>query len=147
MKCMEISIYGNTFKEAKETFDTALTQTLRQMQEKKALKGAVNLRLDIELVQETENVYSEARGNEEISIYNPRFSHTVTSKIEVKSEKKGKVEGEYKIEYDTENEMYVLKVQGDQQISFFDEEAKKGVGEVVADTNEQEPLPYTDEQV
>ncbi len=144
---MEISIYGNTFKEAKETFDTALTQTLRQMQEKKALKGAVNLRLDIELVQETENVYSESRGNEEISIYNPKFSHTVTSKIEVKSEKKGKVEGEYKIEYDTENEMYVLKAQGDQQISFFDKEAKKGIGEVIADTNEQEPLPYTDEQV
>ena len=106
---MQLSLNGNTFEALKEDFDSILASTVGTMEMKCADNATITLKLDIEL-------------DKSFGYTKPKFTHNLSSVMQVKQKKSGSLSGEYALVWDEDENRHVLrKVKGDQLNVFEDD--------------------------
>ena len=104
----KLVLEDSTFEEARQNFNRVLQRLLKNMIDSGSLEGAINLKIDVSLVQEYIPNYDPEVEGESRKIQKPKFKHKVTSSITVKDELSGNKNPEMELVWDEQMQMYVL---------------------------------------
>ena len=110
------SMDSEAFAKLRLDFDKLLSQTIRSMMQKQSSSASLGLKLDIELERTT--VIDNRAPDGVRSVILPRFTHKVSSVIQMKTEEKGKTEGAYELSWDDLRQEYTMLPIGNEQITF-----------------------------
>lgn len=111
-----LSLTGDTFAVMKGDFDKILNRTIGNMELKGANEATITLKLGIVLDKTT---LSTPEGLKDIT--NPVFKHDISSVMQVKDKMSGQTRGNYSMEWDPDEERFVLRKVDDGQASFHDD--------------------------
>lgn len=118
-----LSMSDDTFAAMKADFDSVLNGTIGNMEDKDADIAEITLKLKITLA-EAETTDEEVVNYEATrEIIKPKFEHKISSVMQVKDSRSGKLEGDYELVYDRQTGRYKLRELTNGQTSFFDQEA------------------------
>ncbi len=120
MKTYELLITDNIFCELRENFNAVMKKTLFTMQSKGSDSGKINLELKIFLNHDVLELGSGIFGKETREYVNPAFEHKVTSTIQIKDEKTGKIDGKYEL-VSADGSYFIKEIENPQR-SLFDAE-------------------------
>ncbi|EDS09904.1 hypothetical protein [Anaerotruncus colihominis] len=122
-----LSMSDDTFAAMKMDFDSVLNDTITNMEDKKADLAEITLKLKITLA-EAETTDEEVVNYEAMrEIIKPKFEHKISSVMQVKDSRSGKLEGDYELVYDREAGCYKLRELTHGQTSLFDQNEDKGI--------------------
>lgn len=117
----ELNFDGDTFSGMKRDMNFVLQRLIGSMQEKGCQDGTMTLKIDVQLTREFVPNYNPAIPGESREIAKPKFSHKVTSQMQVKDEKKGNLDTEMELFMNEETGEYELRPVADTtQRSIFD---------------------------
>lgn len=120
----KLVLEDSTFEEARQNFNRVLQRLLKNMIDSGSLEGAINLKIDVSLVQEYIPNYDPEVEGESRKIQKPKFKHKVTSSITVKDELSGNKNPEMELVWDEQMQMYVLAyISETDQRTIFDKDA------------------------
>lgn len=105
------------FEFMKLNFDEMLNNILFSMQKKESDSGELTLKLKISLSTETKEQFDNIFGKETISYIKPKFEHKITSSIQIKDERSGSFNEDYKL-VSEDGKYYVQKIEDIQQNIF-----------------------------
>lgn len=111
----KVSINDDIFEFMKLNFDEMLNNILFSMQKKESDNGELTLK--ISLSRETEEQQNPIFGKEIESYIKPRFEHKITSSIQIKDERSGSFDEDYKL-VSEDGKYYVQKIEDIQQNIF-----------------------------
>lgn len=117
----ELNFDGDTFSGVKRDMNFVLQRLLGNMQEKGCQDGALTLKLSVSLVREFVPNYNPTIPGESREVAKPKFSHKVTSRMQVTDEKKGNLDTEMELFLNEETGEYEMRPVADTtQRSIFD---------------------------
>ena len=117
-----LSMSDDTFAAMKADFDSVLNDTIINMEDKKADLAELTLKLKI-ILSEAETVDEEVVAYEAMrEIIKPKFEHKISSVMQIKDSRNGKLDGDYELVYDRETGRYKLRELTHGQTSLFDQE-------------------------
>lgn len=142
----ELTLEGETFEGARNSFNKVLQKLLKQMSESNTEEGTIQLKVDVQLDRDTIDVYGDHGQEGAREIRMPKFSHKVASQITIKDEAKGSTDPQMELVWDEEKVCYVLKyVSNTAQRSFFDDDMKdQFMGESEPALNPPPPIGLPD---
>lgn len=111
-----IEMNSEVFTSMRADFDKLLYRTIKCMLEKDSSSATVALRLDIELMRTSLIDELSDTGVREVIV--PKFSHKISSVMQIKTEEKGRTEGVYELTYDDIACKYAVKEIGGDQTTF-----------------------------
>ena len=118
-----LSMSDDTFAAMKADFDSVLNGTITNMEDKDAEIAEITLKLKITLV-EAETADEEVVNYEATrEIIKPKFEHKISSVMQVKDSRSGKLDGDCELVYDRAAGRYKLRELTHGQTSLFDQEA------------------------
>lgn len=130
----ELSLDGCAFAEMKSDFDSVLTNTVKNMENKKAEEATINLKLKITLER-------GFFGGRIVTI--PSFVHDVTSVMTVKMKEHGTMPGQYEMYYDKEKDKWAVRLFGDGQESLFSPVAEDTPDPTEVQEAQPDPDPFS----
>lgn len=117
----KLNFESDTFADMKRDMDHVLQRLLATMWEKGSTEGSMALKIDVRLTTGFIPNYDPSVEGESRMIHTPRFSHKVTSAVQIKDEKKGNMDTEMELVFDEDSGEYVMKpVVNTEQRSIFD---------------------------
>ena len=142
----ELTLEGETFEGARNSFNKVLQKLLKQMSESNTEEGTIQLKVDVQLDRDTIDVYGQNGQEGAREIRMPKFSHKVASQITVKNEDKGNTDPQMELVWDEEKMCYILKyVSNTSQRSFFDDDMKdQFMGDEEPALNPPQPIGLPD---
>ncbi len=111
-----IEMNSTVFQKMRTDFDRLLSRTIRCLLEKNSSTATVSLKLDIELERITLIDEHSDTGTKEV--ITPRFSHKVSSVMQIKQEEKGASDGMYELTFDDVACLYAVREFGGDQTTF-----------------------------
>lgn len=114
---LQLSLSGDTFQALKTDFDSILARTIGNMEMKGADEATVTIKLGISLEKVNSGTYDDAK-----EVTKPSFKHDISSVMQVKDKKTGSLAGDYELVWDTEEQKYVMRKLGGEQMNMFDDE-------------------------
>ena len=117
-----LTLESELFNEMKEDFNLILQKTLMNMENKKSEQAELTMKLKISLTNDTVPDFSEVKYNAEREIVRPTFSHKISSVMQIKCEKSGKIIGDYELVWDKEIGRYVMRTIDNGQMTMFEGE-------------------------
>ena len=108
MQITDISIYSDAFEKLREDFDRLMQQTIHNMKEKGSSDAAVSVKIDIELEKTFAPVELPDGTRSTRDVYIPKFTHKVSSVLNIKSETKGSFEEECELRWDPARQKFML---------------------------------------
>ena len=108
MQITDISIYSDAFEKLREDFDRLMQQTIHNMKEKGSSDAAVSVKIDIELEKTFAPVELPDGTRSTRDVYIPKFTHKVSSVLNIKSETKGSFEEECELMWDPARQKFML---------------------------------------
>ena len=117
-----LSMSDDTFAAMKADFDSVLNDTIINMEDKKADLAELTLKLKI-ILSEAETVDEEVVAYEAMrEIIKPKFEHKISSVMQIKDSRNGKLDGDYELVYDRQTGRYKLRELTHGQTSLYDQE-------------------------
>lgn len=118
-----LNFESDTFSDMKRDMNFVLQRLLGNMQEKGATEGSMTLKVEISLTEEYISNYDPELEGESRKISKPKFKHKVTSAVQIKDEKSGKLDTEMELHFDEEAGEYVMQpVANTEQRTIFDKD-------------------------
>lgn len=119
----KLNIESDTFSTMKRDWDFVLQRLLGNMQEKGATEGSITLKVDVSFTKEFIPNYDPDIKGESREISKPKFTHKVTSAVQIKDEKKGNLDSEMELVFDEDTGEYVMRpVANTEQRTIFDKD-------------------------
>lgn len=119
-----LHINDDAFLSMREDADIVLQKLLQNMVEKCASEGSLTIKIDIALTQEYIPNYDPRANGESRVVTKPKFTHNISSLMQVKDGKKGGVNYDgMELVRDPDTKEYVLKpIANTEQRSIFDDD-------------------------
>lgn len=112
---------SDTFENIKKDMNFILQRLICNMQEKECSEGSITLKLDVEFSREYIPNFNPDVSGESRQIAKPKFTHKVTSQMQVKGEKKGSLDTEMELFFNQATGQYELRPVADtSQKTIFD---------------------------
>ena len=108
MQITDISIYSDAFEKLREDFDKLMQQTIYNMKEKGSTAAAVSVKIDIDLEKTFAPVELPDGTRSTRDVYLPKFTHKVSSVMNIKEETKGAYEEECELMWDPARQKFML---------------------------------------
>lgn len=112
---------SDTFENIKKDMNFILQRLICNMQEKECSEGSITLKLDVEFSREYIPNFNPDVSGESRQMTKPKFTHKVTSQMQVKGEKKGSLDTEMELFFNPATGQYELRPVADtSQKTIFD---------------------------
>lgn len=112
---------SDTFENIKKDMNFILQRLICNMQEKECSEGSITLKLDVEFSREYIPNFNPDVSGESRQMTKPKFTHKVTSQMQVKGEKKGSLDTEMELFFNQATGQYELRPVADtSQKTIFD---------------------------
>lgn len=112
---------SDTFENIKKDMNFILQRLICNMQEKECSEGSITLKLDVEFSREYIPNFNPDVSGESRQMTKPKFTHKVTSQMQVKGEKKGSLDIEMELFFNQATGQYELRPVADtSQKTIFD---------------------------
>lgn len=112
----EMNLKSDAFNSMKDDFNKVIKRTLLNMENKDSEDAEITVKLKINL---TKNEAGIENGEKKYTTI-PRFSHKVSSVMQIKDELSGSLGGNYELVWCEERQEWIMKEIRDGQSSFFD---------------------------
>lgn len=110
-KEMILSLDSEAFDSLKKDFDSLLNRTIGNMEMRGAVEATITMKVGVSL----EKLVNNGR-----DVTKPTFKHEINSVMQVKDKVTGQIRGNYRMEWDPEEQRYVLKDGDEDQMNMFD---------------------------
>ena len=112
---------SDTFENIKKDMNFILQRLISNMQEKECSEGSITLKLDVEFSREYIPNFNPDVSGESREIAKPKFTHKVTSQMQVKGKKEGSLDTEMELFFNPATGQYELRPVADtSQKTIFD---------------------------
>ncbi len=126
----ELRIESGIFKELREDLNEVLAKTLADMEEKKSKEAETTVKLGIELVHDIAPDFSEHRYMADSDVVRPVFNSKISSVIQTKQQKSGKIRERCELIWDAEEGIYKIRPIDNRQTYLLNDD----------DSNEDDPV-------